>query len=84
MAIKRFFNDDNLARMQSDFSFLLETVRNSNREFYLALRDNGFNLYYKGNSLAKVSFDKPQKGYAVQMHKNFFQTLRQTKTHVST
>lgn len=79
MAIKRFFDDDNLARMQGDFKFLLKTIRNSNGEFYLALRDNGFNLYYKGNSLAKVSFDKPQKGYAIQIHKKFFSDTKADK-----
>lgn len=79
MAIKRFFDEDKFARMQSDFNFLLETVKNSNGEFYLALRNNGFNLYYKGNSLAKVSFDKPQKGYKVQIHKEFFSGTKADK-----
>ncbi len=79
MAIKRFFDDDNFSRMQSDLNFLLKTINNSNGEFYLALRDNGFNFYYKGNSLAKVSFENPQKGYTVQIHKKFFSDTRADK-----
>ena len=46
--------------MEDDFKFLLKINEDKDYrgEFDLALRDNYFNLYYKGNSLAKVVFNK--------------------------
>jgi hypothetical protein len=41
--------------MKDDFKFLLEMIKNDDYrgEFGLALRDNYFNLYYKGYRLAR-------------------------------
>ena len=54
MTIKRYFSDDNLKRIKKDFDFLVEIICKSSGEFDFAIRDNYFNIYYKGNSLAKV------------------------------
>ena len=63
MIINRFFSPENLERMKIDFKFLFEIIEDKDfrGELDLALRDNYFNLYYKGNSLAKVVFDKNDK-----------------------
>ena len=71
MAIERYFTDDNLFRVKSDFGFLVDMIVSSYGEFDLAIRDNYFNIYYKGNSLAKVT---PIRGnaYDVRINSKFF------------
>jgi len=73
MIINRFFNPVNFKRMKDDFKFLLEMIKNDNYrgELDLALRDNYFNLYYKGNSLAKVVFSKGNS-YKISINEKFF------------
>ena len=70
MIIKRFFSDNNLQRLRQDFGFLADTIRQSYGELDLALRNGYFNLYYKGNSLAKVVF-RPSGNYEVIIHDKF-------------
>ena len=74
MIIKRFFNPTNFKRMKGDFKFLLKMIKDEDfiGELDLALRDNYFNLYYKGNSLAKVLFSKGNS-YKISIHKEFFE-----------
>ena len=71
MAIKRYFSTDNLNRIKKDFKFLIKLVNTSYGEFDFALRDDYFNIYFKGNSLAKVV---PKKGniYKVRINAKFF------------
>jgi hypothetical protein len=59
--------------MKDDFNFLLKIIKDKDcrGEFDLALRDNYFNLYYKGNSLAKVVFNKDDS-YRISINHNFF------------
>ncbi len=56
MTIARWLNDDCMNRMTKDLRFLLKMIRASDGELELALRGKYFNLYYRGNSLAKVVF----------------------------
>ena len=70
MSIKRYFSDVNFERLKRDFGFLMKTIRQSNGELDLSLRNAYFNLYYKGNSLAKVVF-KPSGSYEVTVHEKF-------------
>lgn len=71
-AIKRYLSDKNLKRFKTDFKNLIKTVNNSNGELDIAIRSNYLNIYYKGNSLAKISFKEPDK-YKVEIHKKFFE-----------
>ena len=73
MIINRFLSSKNLERMKIDFKFLFEIIEDKDfrGELDLALRDNYFNLYYKGNSLAKVVFDKNDK-YKIMINNKFF------------
>ena len=73
MIINRYFSSENLDRMKDDFNFLLKMINNKDYrgELDLALRDNYFNLYYKGNSLAKVVFDKGDP-YRISINTKFF------------
>ena len=70
MIIKRYLSDSNLQRLIRDFGFLADTIRQSYGELDLSLRNGYFNLYYKGNSLAKVVF-KPSGNYEVLVHAKF-------------
>lgn len=75
-AIKRYLSPDNLERMNSDFGPLLKLIQSSRGELDLYLRDDYFNIYYKGNSLAKVVFvkktnDDDDKYYDVEIHTKF-------------
>ena len=62
--------ESNLDRMQKHFGFLLDTVKRSYGELDLQLRNNYFNVYFRGNSLAKVTF-LPDDEYAVEIHERF-------------
>ncbi|MFC1693077.1 hypothetical protein ACFL1R_06195 [Candidatus Latescibacterota bacterium] len=70
--IKRYLSDENLKRFETELKFLIKTMKNSNGELDIAIRDNYLNIYYKGNSLAKISF-KAQDKYIVKIHENFFE-----------
>lgn len=71
MGIKRYFSADNLKRIKKDFTFLVEFINTSYGEFDFAIRNNYFNIYYKGNSLAKV---EPKKNdlYKATINVKFF------------
>ena len=73
MVINRFLNPTNFKRMKDDFKFLLKMIKDKDfrGELDLALRDNYFNLYYKGNSLAKVEFNKGNS-YKIKINEKFF------------
>jgi hypothetical protein len=70
-AIKRYLSDKNIERFETNFKHLIEIIKNSNGELDIAIRANYLNIYYKGNSLAKISFKEPDK-YKVEIHKKFF------------
>ncbi len=73
MSISRFLDQANLKRMKNDFKFLIDMFQKKDYigEFDLALRDNYFNIYYQGNSLAKVIFCKSDK-YRIIINNKFF------------
>ena len=67
--MKRYFNDENFKRLSEDFKFLVDKIKNYKGELDIRLRDNYFNLYYKGNSLAKVT--PRSNDYEIAIHKKF-------------
>jgi hypothetical protein len=71
MIIKRYFSENNLKRISQDFKFLVSLVNTSYGEFDFAIRDNYFNIYYKGNSLAKIE-PKNDNFYKISVHTKFF------------
>lgn len=68
-SIKRYFDDDLFNKVKSECQFLIRMIKNSKGEYDLRLRDNYFNLYYKGNSLAKVR--RVRDNYNIDIHKKF-------------
>jgi len=69
--IKRSISADRFQRMVEDTAFLVKRVHKEHGELDLRLRDNYFNLYYKGNSMAKVSVMPAGKKYEVAIHRKF-------------
>lgn len=67
--IVRYLNPRAFDNLRGDFNFLVEKVNKSGGELDLQLRENYFNLYYQGNSLAKVSLSR--KPYKVEINKSF-------------
>jgi hypothetical protein len=70
MIIKRFLAPENLSRMTDHMVFLTDRVKASKGELHIALRDNYFNIYSRGNSLAKVEF-LPDGRYRVTVNEKF-------------
>jgi len=71
MPINRYFTQDNLRRVTRDFRFLVKLVQTSYGEYDMAIRDNYFNIYYKGNSLAKIE-PKNDDQYKTSINSKFF------------
>lgn len=69
--INRYFNEQNFNRLQTDFKFLTTTIENFRGELELSLRDKYFNLYFRGNNAAKVTFEQ-NGNYKISIHKKFF------------
>ena len=71
MPIKRYFSDILFPQVKKDFTFLVQFIQNSYGEYDLAIRENYFNLYYKGNSMGMI---KPYKSdsYKISIHSIFF------------
>lgn len=70
--IKRYLSKENLRRFEIDFKDLIKKVNGSQGELDIAIRENYLNIYYRGNSLARISFSKSNK-YKVKIHKKFFE-----------
>lgn len=72
--IKRYFSKDIFPTIKTDFRFLVRKIRSSGFEYDLQIRDDYFNLYYRGNNLGKVSYKKNKERYAVEIHRKFVET----------
>jgi hypothetical protein len=69
--IKRYFSDEVFEHIRTDFGFLVQKVIQSGFEYDLQIRDNYFNLYYRGNSIGKVEYVKKTAPYKVSIHSKF-------------
>jgi len=69
--IKRYFSENVFNSIKQDFQFLFNKIIQSGFEYDFQIRDNYFNLYYKGNSLGKVSFNKALQLYDISIHHKF-------------
>jgi len=78
--IRRYLNENNFKRMKKDFDFLFESIKNKRYvgELDLALRNDYFNIYFKGNSLSKVEF-MSDNNYKIKIHRKFFHETSATE-----
>lgn len=70
MVINRFFDPDIFRRIQKDVKPLVRLINSSDGEYSLQLRKNYFNIYFQGNSLAKVVPNK-NGTYSATIHERF-------------
>jgi hypothetical protein len=68
--IKRYFSEEKFSSVTKDIGFLITAVINSHGELDFQIRPgNKINIYYKGNSLAEISFNKNL--YKIKVHNKF-------------
>jgi hypothetical protein len=80
--ISRYFSDENFKRLRVDFQFLINIVKSFKGELEFSLRENYFNLYFRGNNAAKVTF-KPDSKYGVDIHEKFYPSSLKTDDRFS-
>lgn len=67
--IVRYISENKFERFKKDIAFLVDKIKKSNGELDLQLREDYFNIYHKGNSLAKVNVRA--KDYEIIIHQKF-------------
>jgi CRISPR/Cas system-associated exonuclease Cas4 (RecB family) len=74
MVIGRYLklDTDRWEKTKRDLSQLVRLIKNSGGEYSLQLRENYFNIYYQGNSLAQVTLNK-NGSYTAKIHRKFAQ-----------
>ena len=70
MVIERYLDTKRFEGVKRDLPPLVGLINRSGGEYSLQLRENYFNIYYQGNSLARV---KPNKNgtYSAEIHRKF-------------
>ena len=71
MTINRFFTESTFDRIKKDFNFLINYILSSYGEYDFAIRKDYFNIYYRGNSLAKV-VPQSHERYQIIINSKFF------------
>jgi hypothetical protein len=69
--ISRYLSPATYEAVRNDFVFLIDKIKESGFEYGLQIRDDYFNLYYKGNSIGKISYKSGQKVYEIKIHRKF-------------
>lgn len=69
--ISRYLSPITYEAVQNDFTFLIDKIKESGFEYGLEIRDDYLNLYYKGNSIGKISYKTRQKNYEIKIHHKF-------------
>jgi hypothetical protein len=72
--IERYLRPENYERVRKDFRPVIRLINGSYGEYSLQLREDCFNIYYQGNSIAKV---EPNKNgtYTASIHSEFVKDL---------
>ncbi len=76
--IQRYFDPQTFSAIKQDFKFLPAVLEKYFGEIEFSIRDNYFNLYFKGNSLSKVKY-LGNNTYEVSINKKFFEKSRLNK-----
>lgn len=69
--ISRYLSPATYEAVRNDFVFLIDKIKESGFEYGLQIRDDYLNLYYKGNSIGKISYKSGQKVYEIKIHRKF-------------
>ncbi|MBC8274000.1 MAG: hypothetical protein H8E40_03395, partial [Chloroflexi bacterium] len=68
--IRRYLDPEKFKMVKRDSPRLVKFINESGGEYSFQLRENYFNIYYQGNSLAKVVPNKSGT-YSVEIHREF-------------
>ena len=71
--IKRYLDAGKFKRAKKDLPPLVGLINRSGGEYNFQLRENYVNIYYQGNSLAKVIPPSKKGTYTVEIHEEFLQ-----------
>ena len=74
LIIRRYFDDCYFKQVKEDFRFLIKLIKNFKWEFELAIRNNYFNLYNRGNSALKIAVKHNHK-YEIYIRNKFFSKM---------
>ncbi len=71
--IDRFFShvDEDWEMIKKDLKPVVKLINNSNEEYNLQIRQDCFNIYYQGNSVAQVTPKTMSRTYTAKIHKKF-------------
>jgi len=72
--IERYLRPENLDRVRKDFKSVMRLINSSYGEYSVQLRQDYFNIYYQGNSIAKVEPNK-NGSYTASIHGEFIGDL---------
>jgi uncharacterized protein YueI len=77
LIIERYLklSTDKCEKTKKDLQRLVKLINDSKGEYSLQLRENYFNIYYQGNSLAKVTPNR-NGTYTAEIHERFVQSER--------
>ncbi|MBF0504842.1 MAG: hypothetical protein HQL14_07040 [Candidatus Omnitrophica bacterium] len=73
--ISRYLSQETYEAVRRDFGFLIEKIKQSGFEYGLQIRDDYLNLYYKGNSLGKISYRRSNNLYKIRIHRKFVEGM---------
>ncbi len=73
--ISRYLSQETYEAVKRDFDFLINKIKQSGFEYGLQIRDDYLNLYYKGNSLGKISYRKSKNLYEIRIHRKFVEGM---------
>ena len=73
--ISRYLSPETYEAVKRDLRFLIYNIKQSGFEYGLQIRDNYLNLYYKGNSLGKISYRKSRDLYEIRIHRKFIEGI---------
>lgn len=73
--IERYLYEETYDAVKRDFGFLINRIKLSGFEYDLQIRKNYLNLYYKGNSIGKISYLEAKNQYKIQICDKFVNGL---------
>lgn len=71
LSMKRFLKNDQLEMVEKYMKYLIKRVQDYAGEFDIQLRNGYLSIYYKGNSLAKVSPKPKNNEFLFEVNKTF-------------
>lgn len=75
LSMKRFLKNDQLEMIEKHMGYLIKRVQEYSGEFDMQLRNDYVNIYYKGNSLAKLTPKPKNNEFVFEVHTEFIEPI---------